>query len=247
MNFIIIVIALFLASIGCLIIASLMLLLKDEDLNRFSTYFLYVASGILLGAAFLGMIPKVVSIAEPVKVTGFILIGILFLFILEKIVLWRNCWNEHCDRHSSASSFVALIGDGFHHIIDGIVLTSSFLVSTEMGLMVSISIAFHEIPKSLGDLSILIKNGLSRKKALWYKTLSVSTALIFGIAAYFLSKSIKIIIPYVLAFSAASFLYLSLAQLIPEMHRKTSLKDSISQVLLILVGIAIIYISLHLR
>jgi len=99
----------------------------------------------------------------------------------------------------------------------------------------------------LGDLSILIKNGLSRKKAFWYKALSVSTALIFGIIAYFLSNSIKIIIPYVLAFSAASFLYLSMAQLIPEMHRKTSLKDSISQVLLILTGIAIIYISLHLK
>jgi zinc and cadmium transporter len=247
MNFIIIVTALFLASLGCLVIASLMLFLKDKDLDRISTYFIYVASGILLGAAFLGMIPKAIVMAEPVKVTGFILIGILFLFILEKIVLWRNCGNKDCDRHSSASSSVALIGDGFHHIIDGIVITSSFLISDEVGIMVSVSIAFHEIPKSLGDLSILIKNGLSRQRAFWYKVLSVSTALIFGIVAYFLSNSIKIIIPYVLAFSAASFLYLSMAQLIPEMHRKTSLKDSISQVLLIFLGIAIIYISLHLK
>jgi len=247
MNFIIIVTALFLASLGCLVIASLMLFLKDKDLDRISTYFIYVASGILLGAAFLGMIPKAIVMAEPVKVTGFILIGILFLFILEKIVLWRNCGNKDCDRHTSASSSVALIGDGFHHIIDGIVITSSFLISDEVGIMVSVSIAFHEIPKSLGDLSILIKNGLSRQRAFWYKVLSVSTALIFGIVAYFLSNSIKIIIPYVLAFSAASFLYLSMAQLIPEMHRKTSLKESISQVLLIFLGIAIIYISLHLK
>lgn len=164
MNFIIIVTALFLASIGCLVIASLMLLLKDKDLNRISTYFLYVASGILLGAAFLGMIPKAIMLAEPAKVTGFILIGILFLFILEKIVLWRNCGNKDCDRHSGASSSVALIGDVFHHVIDGIVITSSFLVSTEVGLMVSVSIAFHEIQKSLGDLSILIKMDYLAKK-----------------------------------------------------------------------------------
>jgi len=247
MEILIVITALFLASLGCLAIASLMLLLKDKDLNRVSTYFLYVASGILLGAAFLGMIPKAIMLAEPAKITAFILVGILFLFILEKIVLWRNCGNKDCDRHSNASSSVALIGDGFHHIIDGIVITSSFLVSTEVGLMVSVSIAFHEIPKSLGDLSILIKNGLARKRAFWYKALSVSTALIFGIIAYFLSNSIKIITPYVLAFSAASFLYLSMAQLIPEMHRKTSLKDSISQVLLIFLGIAIIYTSLHLK
>jgi len=246
MSFIIILIALILASIGCLTVASLMLLLKDRDLDRVSLYFLYIASGILLGAAFLGMIPKAIAMAEPSKIMSFILIGILFLFILEKVVLWRNCGNKDCDRHSRASSSVALIGDAFHHIIDGVVITSSFLVSFEVGLMVSISIAFHEIPKSLGDLSILIKNGLSRGKAFWYKILSVSTAVVFGIIAYFVSNSIKSIIPYVLSFSAASFLYLSMAQLIPEMHHKTTLKDSLSQILLILLGIVIIYVSLHL-
>jgi zinc and cadmium transporter len=246
MSFIIILIALILASIGCLTVASLMLLLKDRDLDRVSEYFLYIASGILLGAAFLGMIPKAIAMAEPLKIMSFILIGILFLFILEKVVLWRNCGNKDCDRLSRASSSVALIGDAFHHIIDGVVITSSFLVSFEVGLMVSISIAFHEIPKSLGDLSLLIKNGLSRGKAFWYKILSVSTAVVFGIIAFFVSNSIKSIIPYVLSFSAASFLYLSMAQLIPEMHHKTTLKDSLSQILLILLGIVIIYVSLHL-
>ncbi len=246
MSFIIILIALILASIGCLTVASLMLLLKDRDLDRVSVYFLYIASGILLGAAFLGMIPKAIAMAEPSKIMSFILIGILFLFVLEKVVLWRNCGNKDCVRRSQASSSVALIGDAFHHIIDGVVITSSFLVSFEVGLMVSISIAFHEIPKSLGDLSILIKNGLSRGKAFWYKILSVSTAVVFGIIAYFVSNSIKSIIPYVLSFSAASFLYLSMAQLIPEMHYKTTLKDSLSQILLILLGIVIIYVSLHL-
>lgn len=247
MNFLFILIALILASVGCLAVASLMLLLNDKSLNRVSVYFLYVASGILLGAAFLGMIPKALTMAEPIKITSFILIGIVTLFILEKVLLWRNCGNKDCDRRAHASSSVALIGDAFHHIIDGVVITSSFLVSFEVGLMVSISIAFHEIPKSLGDLSILIKNGQTRKKAFWLKFLSVSTAIVFGIIAYFISNSIKGIIPYVLSFSAASFLYLSMAQLIPEMHHKTTLKDSLSQILLILLGILIIYLSLNLK
>lgn len=247
MDFVIIVSALFLASLGCLAIASIMLLLKDKALNLVSNYFLYVASGILLGATFLGMIPKAVELGEPVKITSFILAGIILLFMLEKFVLWRNCGNIDCKRHSNASSSVALIGDAFHHVIDGIVITSSFLLSVEVGIMVSISIAFHEIPKSLGDLGILIKNGLSRKRAFWLKVLSVSTAILFGIIAYFLSTAIKTIIPYVLAFSASSFLYLSMAQLIPEMHRKTSLKDSVIQIILILTGIGIIYASIHLR
>jgi len=247
MDFLIIITALFLSSVGCLIIAASMLLLKDKALDHVSTYFVYITGGILLGASFLGMIPKAMSMTDPVKISMIILAGILLLFTLEKFVLWRNCGNKDCDRHSNASTSVALIGDAFHHIIDGVVITSSFVISIEVGIMVSISIAFHEIPKSLGDLSLLIKNSLSRRKSFWYKVLSVSPAIIFGIIAYFLSNDIKIIIPYILAFSAASFLYLSLAQLIPQMHRKTSLKDSVSQILLIFLGIVIIYISLHLR
>ena len=240
-------IALLAACIGSLLIASSMLLMNDKHLDRISNYFLYTASGILLGAAFLGMIPKAVEMLEVQKVTAFILIGILVLFTLEKFVLWRKCPDENCERNVDASTAVALVGDAFHHVIDGVVVTSSFLISTEVGITVTLSIIFHEVPKGLGDLSILIRNGLTRKKAFWYKTFTVSMAMIFGLIAYFLSESIKTIIPYVLSFSAASFLYLSLAELIPEMHKKSTLKDSVTQISFILIGVLIIYLSLFLK
>ena len=239
-------VALFVASVGSLLIASSMLLMNDKHLDKLSGYFLYTASGILLGAAFLGMIPKAVEMLEVQKVTAFILIGILVLFTLEKFVLWRKCPDENCERNVDASTAVALVGDAFHHVIDGVVVTSSFLISTEVGITVTLSIIFHEVPKGLGDLSILIRNGLTRKKAFWYKTFTVSMAMIFGLIAYFLSESIKTIIPYVLSFSAASFLYLSLAELIPEMHKKSTLKDSVTQISFILIGVLIIYLSLFL-
>ena len=240
-------VALFVASVGSLLIASSMLLMNDKHLDKLSGYFLYTASGILLGAAFLGMIPKAVEMLEVQKVTAFILIGILELFTLEKFVLWRKCPDENCERNVDASTAVALVGDAFHHVIDGVVVTSSFLISTEVGITVTLSIIFHEVPKGLGDLSILIRNGLTRKKAFWYKTFTVSMAMIFGLIAYFLSESIKTIIPYVLSFSAASFLYLSLAELIPEMHKKSTLKDSVTQISFILIGVLIIYLSLFLK
>ncbi|MEZ7867142.1 MAG: ZIP family metal transporter [Paludibacteraceae bacterium] len=240
-------VALFVASVGSLLIASSMLLMNDKHLDKLSGYFLYTASGILLGAAFLGMIPKAVEMLEVQKVTAFILIGILVLFTLEKFVLWRKCPDENCERNVDASTAVALVGDAFHHVIDGVVVTSSFLISTEVGITVTLSIIFHEVPKGLGDLSILIRNGLTRKKAFWYKTFTVSLAMIFGLIAYFLSESIKTIIPYVLSFSAASFLYLSLAELIPEMHKKSTLKDSVTQISFILIGVLIIYLSLFLK
>ena len=240
-------VALFVASVGSLLIASSMLLMNDKHLDKLSGYFLYTASGILLGAAFLGMIPKAVEMLEVQKVTAFILIGILVLFTLEKFVLWRKCPDENCERNVDASTAVALVGDAFHHVIDGVVVTSSFLISTEVGITVTLSIIFHEVPKGLGDLSILIRNGLTRKKAFWYKTFTVGMAMIFGLIAYFLSESIKTIIPYVLSFSAASFLYLSLAELIPEMHKKSTLKDSVTQISFILIGVLIIYLSLFLK
>ena len=240
-------VALFVASVGSLLIASSMLLMNDKHLDKLTGYFLYTASGILLGAAFLGMIPKAVEMLEVQKVTAFILIGILVLFTLEKFVLWRKCPDENCERNVDASTAVALVGDAFHHVIDGVVVTSSFLISTEVGITVTLSIIFHEVPKGLGDLSILIRNGLTRKKAFWYKTFTVSMAMIFGLIAYFLSESIKTIIPYVLSFSAASFLYLSLAELIPEMHKKSTLKDSVTQISFILIGVLIIYLSLFLK
>lgn len=240
-------VALFVASVGSLLIASSMLLMNDKHLDKLSGYFLYTASGILLGAAFLGMIPKAVEMLEVQKVTAFILIGTLVLFTLEKFVLWRKCPDENCERNVDASTAVALVGDAFHHVIDGVVVTSSFLISTEVGITVTLSIIFHEVPKGLGDLSILIRNGLTRKKAFWYKTFTVSMAMIFGLIAYFLSESIKTIIPYVLSFSAASFLYLSLAELIPEMHKKSTLKDSVTQISFILIGVLIIYLSLFLK
>ena len=240
-------VALFVASVGSLLIASSMLLMNDKHLDKLSGYFLYTASGILLGAAFLGMIPKAVEMLEVQKVTAFILIGILVLFTLEKFVLWRKCPDENCERNVDVSTVVALVGDAFHHVIDGVVVTSSFLISTEVGITVTLSIIFHEVPKGLGDLSILIRNGLTRKKAFWYKTFTVGMAMIFGLIAYFLSESIKTIIPYVLSFSAASFLYLSLAELIPEMHKKSTLKDSVTQISFILIGVLIIYLSLFLK
>lgn len=245
MKLIYIIIALVIGSIGSVALAGLMLLLNNEKLEKVSTYLVYLAGGTLLGAAFLGMIPKAISLLDPKLILQIILIGILFFFVLEKIILWRSCRNTNCDRHLKAAVPVILIGDGFHNAIDGVVIAASFLTSTELGIFVTLSVVFHEIPQELGDFGILIKSGMSRTKALLMNMISGSTAIIFGIIAFYTLDSMKSLIPYALAFSASSFLYIALADLIPEMHRKTSLKDSFIQILLILTGISIIYFILN--
>ncbi len=247
MEIIYILIALFLGSIGSVALAGLMLILNNQKLETVSTYLMYLAGGTLLGAAFLGMIPKAISMSETATILQTVLFGILFFFILEKIILWRSCRNKNCERHMHAAAPIILIGDAFHNAIDGVVIAASFLTSTELGIFVTLSVVLHEIPQELGDFGILIRSGFSRSKAFLYNALSGATAIVAGVAAYYTLDSIKSMIPYTLAFSASSFLYIALADLIPEMHRKTSFKASLSQVLLIILGILIIYASLYFK
>lgn len=163
------------------------------------------------------------------------------------MILWRSCRNKDCERYIHAAAPIILIGDAFHNAIDGVVIAASFLTSTELGIFVTLSVILHEIPQELGDFGILIKSGYSRSKAFWLNSLSGITAIVFGVAAFYTLDTIRSMIPYALAFSASSFLYISLADLIPEMHRKTTLKDSLSQVFLILSGILIIYLVIRLK
>lgn len=240
-NLIYTIIALIIGSVGSVGLAGLLLLVKEKRLQSISTHLSYLAGGTLLGAAFMGMIPKAVSLLDATVVFETILAGIVFFFVLEKIILWRTCSNKNCERHIQAAAPMILLGDAFHNAIDGIVIAASFLTSIEMGVFVSISIVFHEIPQELGDFGILLKSGFSKRKALLYNMLSGSSAIIAGIAAFYYMDAAKSFIPYALAFSASSFLYIAMADLIPEMHQKTKLKESILQILLISIGIFTIY------
>ncbi len=244
MELIYIIIALFLGSIGSVALAGLLLLLNDERLERVSTYLMYLAGGTLLGAAFLGMIPKAIQMLNAAWVLQAVMLGILFFFTLEKIILWRSCRNKNCERHLNAAAPIILIGDAFHNAIDGVVIAASFLTSTELGIFVTLSVMLHEIPQELGDFGILIRSGYSRRRAFWFNVLSGFSAMVFGVLAYFTLDLMRSMIPYALAFSASSFLYIAMADLIPEMHRKTSVKAALSQIVLIISGILIIYLIL---
>ena len=235
------IVALIAGSVGSVGLAGLLLLLKDSRLQDISTYLTYLAGGTLLGSAFLGMIPEAITMLDSQTIFKFILAGILFFFVLEKIILWRTCRNIDCERHIKAAAPMILVGDAFHNAIDGVVIAASFLTSIELGIFVSISIVFHEVPQELGDFGVLLKV-YSKRRALLYNMLSGSSAIVARIVAYYFMGTMKSLIPYALAFSASSFLYIALADLIPEMHQKTKLKESIIQILLIIVGVLIIYI-----
>lgn len=186
------------------------------------------------------MIPEAIESAdnEPHIVMMFVLGGIFFFFFLEKIVIWRNCPDDTCEVHSAEiAGPIILIGDAFHNLVDGIVIAAAFLTDFTIGIAVGLSILAHEIPQEAGDFGILLNGGFSRRKSFILNTLSSSTTIPGAILSYYILGTLSTIIPYVLAVSAASFLYIALSDLTPELHRKLGLKYGLRQLLLIFAGI----------
>ncbi len=237
------IVALTAASIGSVGLSSLLLLLNNKWLSRISGYLLYLAGGTLLGSALVGLIPEAAETLCIHDVVMWVLGGIILFFVLEKIILWRTCHDENCERQNHAAAPMIIIGDAIHNAIDGVVIAASFLTSVELGIFVTISVLLHEIPQELGDFGILIKSGYSRKKALIYNMISGSSAIVSGVLAYFMLEYVQSFVPYTIAIAAASFLYVALADLIPEMHKETKPRESAIQIILIVLGIAIILLS----
>lgn len=236
MKLIIFLAALLFGTLGGIAISSIILYLSKDLREKISTKLLYFAGGALIGAAFLGLIPEIYEHSHAQHTLFLIPIGIFIFFIIEKIILWRTCNDDKCERHSHATAYMITIGDAFHNAIDGIAIASSFTISIEFGILTSIGVFIHEIPQELADFGILINGGLSRKKALLLNFLSAFSAIIFGLAAFFIMKYLDKAIIYLMALSAASFIYISLADLIPQMHQKTRFKDTIYQIVFVLLG-----------
>jgi zinc and cadmium transporter len=238
--------------------AGLFLALPSKQRESALPHLVSFATGALLGAALLGLIPHaVIGVgAEGVHGVGIALIaGIALFFILEKFLLWRHCHDDHCHEHAveadhahhaarqKASGSLVLIGDALHNILDGVLIAAAFLTDFHLGIVTALAIMAHEIPQEVGNFAVLLHSGVARKKALLLNLLTSLTAVIGGVVGYFaLEQAIKAL-PFALAVAAASLLYVAVADLIPGLHRKIDPRSSVMQVLLIGAGIAIIALA----
>ena len=228
-----------LGSVGSLTAAALFLLFPQGVRRFLIPCLVSYASGTLLGAAFLGLIPHALEHADASTVLATVLVGIVLFFALEKLVLWRHCHDEECEVHSAAGPLI-LVGDAFHNFTDGVVIAAAFLSSLPLGVATALAVIAHEIPQEVGDFAILLDGGYSRRRAYLGNMLSSLSTLLGAILAYFFLNQVQMAISHILALSAASFIYISTADLIPSLHRQFGLGDSVRQFLLILAGIGTI-------
>lgn len=235
-----------LGSVGAISVAASFLSFQEETQSALIPCLISYAAGTLLTAGLLGLIPHALQYASAFQVLSSVLLGIILFFLLEKLLIWRHCHDPECNTHGVVGPML-LIGDAFHNLIDGVVIAASFLSSVPMGITVSLSVIAHEIPQEVGDLAILLHSGYSKKKALVLNVLSSLSTIPGAIIAYYALEILHTAIPYAMAISAASFLYISLADLTPELHRNVNLKSTIQQCVLILSGAGTIILLLQLH
>ncbi len=234
-----------LGSVGAILAASIFILIGERIQKKLVSALLSFATGTLLTAALMGLIPEAIEAAgEPHLITMVILGGILFFFFLEKFLIWRNCQVNDCEIHSQAPGPLILIGDAFHNFTDGIVIAAAFLANFGVGLAAGITIIMHEIPQETGDFAILLHNGMSKKKALVYNLLSSSVTIPSAIISYFILDIFQTTVPIFLAISAASFLYIALSDLTPQLHQKTESKEILKQLILVVLGILVMVLTI---
>ena len=150
----------------------------------------------------------------------------------------RAVKSAHNHEHShERSGMMIMIGDTFHNFVDGILIASAFMVDVKVGIVTSIAIIAHEIPQEVGDFLILLHSGYSKKQAFAFNLVSSFATLVGGVAAYFALQTLQAWVPYILSLAAASLLYVSVADLIPSLHKRTELHASLSQLSLILCGV----------
>jgi zinc and cadmium transporter len=225
-------------SAGGLLVASSFLLLRDRIRLQIVPWAISYAVGTLLGVALLAILPQALERLPPQRVLTTLVAGILTFFVLEKLVLWRHCHDEDdCQLHTSSAASLVIIGDAFHTFVDGAVIAAAVVTSLPLGVTTALAVAAHEIPQEVGDVAILLRAGYSRGRALTLNLVSAIGGVVGALAMLATAQVLPDILPYVLAFSSGSFLYVAMADLIPDLHRGATGGGPFRQLLLIVAGL----------
>jgi zinc and cadmium transporter len=198
--------------------------LNEDKLKKFMHVLTAFAVGGLLGGAFFHLLPEASEKLNMDSLFFYTLVGFIVFLLVETYFHWHHC--DDCEIHPY--SYMMLIGDGIHNIIDGLVISASFIVSIPLGIVTTLVIFGHEFPQQLGVFGVLVNGGFDKKKAMVYSFLAQSTIVIGGVAGYFLSTTIASVSAFLLPFAAGGFIYIAASDLIPEMHKEERMKRIIS-------------------
>ncbi len=238
---------------GGLIAVSVASWLAFRVFSKYLHHMVSLSVGVLLSVALLHLLPEAFENAEADAHTLFALMlaGLLGFFVLEKIALLRHSHHHEGDGHhhhkghdrheAGRGGVLILVGSSLHNLCDGVLVAAAFLADPLLGLLTAASIIVHEVPHKLGDFVVLINAGLARRRAFMLILFTSLCTALGGLAGYFVLQQAQQWVPYVLVIAASSFLYISVADLIPQMHERGSLAEAVPQLLLVGAGVIVIY------
>ncbi len=222
------------------LVGVVVLYIKKKLLDRILLYLVAYAAGALLGGAFFHLLPEALEQSDSSALFLSTVIGFCLFLLLEKFLYWRHSHKKKCPVH--IFSYLNLIGDLLHNFVDGLVIAVTFIASIPLGISTAIAIALHEIPQEIGDFSILVYGGFSRRKALWLNFLVAITVIIGGIVGYLISNRVAGSLTFLLPVTAGGFIYIAAADLLPELRKETDLVRSVINFLVFILGLFTLYL-----
>ena len=212
--------------------------LKEEILKKYIFIFMSFAVGALLGDAFIHLIPEALELSSDEALTGTLVIsGILLFFILEKFLHWHHHGEDKEEHNINPVGKLVLLSDCVHNFIDGIIIATSFMVSVHVGVATTVAVILHEIPQEIGDFSVLLHSGYTKNRALWLNFLSGLTAVLGAVVFFMLGEIAEKTSMYFLPITAGGFIYIAVADLMPELHKTKEMKYSIFQLAAVMLGV----------
>lgn len=236
--------------------------MREALLRRVLFVLVALATGAMFGNVLLHLIPEAYAEAGSVQGAGLAMIaGILVFFALEKLLQWRHTHavaeegESHLPHvgadkphdHAVASlGPLVLTADMLHNLLDGFIIAGAYLVSPGVGIATTIAVILHEIPQEIGDFGLLLHAGYSRLQALSWNFFSALTAFLGAGIGLYLSGTIEGAIPYMAAFAGGNLLYIAGSDLIPELRKTTDASRSMAQLVLLIIGVALISLVINL-
>jgi zinc and cadmium transporter len=214
--------------------------LREEILKKYVFIFISLAVGALLGDAFIHLIPEAFENSLNANSTSvLIIIGILIFFILEKFLHWHHHGEDAEDAHIHPMGKLILFSDGIHNFVDGVIIGASFLVSIPVGIATTIAVILHEIPQEIGDFAVLLHSGYTKTRALWLNFLSAISSILGLVVILVLSQAEETVVLYLLPMAAGGFIYVAVADLIPELQKTKKGWYSVMQIITVIIGVGL--------
>ncbi|MFQ5474217.1 MAG: ZIP family metal transporter [Candidatus Nanoarchaeia archaeon] len=221
-------------------IGILFISMRKKFLEKILLLLVSFAVGALVGDAFIHLLPKAIEEgAEPSTFGAYALVGFMTFFVIEKVLRWqhRHLFSSHDHNMKSYTQpyvWMNLFGDGIHNFIDGAIIAGSYMISIPLGITTTVAVLLHEGAQEMGDFAVLVKGGLSKMKALFFNFLSSLTAIVGALLTLMTGEGIDSLSSFLVPFTFAGFIYIALANLIPELHHE----EKPSQLVLQIIGVS---------